>query len=193
MQPEQAALVLARLITQGFAAELPEDLPPEWRLPYEAVRAVPASTRHQRSQAFSASLAEDPARFQMELEVEQATSSLENIAVDQLRVYSAWETLGPAPVQQSTVEGIFSRPSLNLLVGAPGAKKTWLALDLAVSVASGEPWVGHQTKPMPVLILDEEGGLLRTWDRLARVLRGHHSPPKTPVYFIPPSGFDFAR
>lgn len=42
MQSDQAALVLARLIHHGLAAELPEALPPEWQAPYAAVRAVPS-------------------------------------------------------------------------------------------------------------------------------------------------------
>lgn len=193
MQSEDAALILARLIQFGFAAELPENLPPEWRVPYDAVRAVPASDHYQRAQAFTASLAEDPARFHMELELEQATHNLQDQVVEQLRVYSGWETLDPPPAQQACVTGIFTKPSLNLLVGAPGAKKTWLAFDLAVSVATGQPWLGHETEATPVLIVDEEGGLQRTWERLARVLRGHQAPRQTPVHFIPPSGFDFAQ
>ncbi|MCL5429818.1 MAG: helicase RepA family protein [Chloroflexi bacterium] len=37
----------------------------------------------------------------------------------------------------------------------------------------------------PVLILDAEGGLQRTWDRLARTMRGHNADPAIPLHFIP--------
>ncbi len=36
---------------------------------------------------------------------------------------------------------LFPRPSLNFILGTFGSKKTWLALDLAVSVALGRGWL----------------------------------------------------
>jgi hypothetical protein len=129
MQSDQAALVLARLIQTGFAAELPEALPPEWQAAYNAVRAVPASLLYQRRQAFADAIEDHPDAELMHHDLRAACEQLEIISMDQLRVYSAWETLEPPPPQQAVVEGAFTRPSLNLIVGAPGAKKTWLALE----------------------------------------------------------------
>jgi hypothetical protein len=193
MPNDECALVLARLIYAGLATAQPENLPQPWRTAYDAVRLVPASILSQRIRAFDEAIAEDPLANHLQADLEDARYKLDNTAIDQLRVYSGWETLQPPPLQKSTVGGVFTRPSLNLLVGAPGVKKTWLALDLAVSVATGQPWLGHPTEAAPVLILDEEGGLQRTWERLGRVMRGHSAPAETPVYFIPPSSFNFSR
>lgn len=221
---QRAAAALARLIHHGLAAVPPGDLPEDWREAYQAVRAVSGGLL-QRQQVFENAVAGSPFAAHMELEVEDALEALANPPQDSLRVYSAWETLDQPPTQEWCVQGVFTRPSLNLLVGAPGAKKTWLALDLAVSVASGQPWLGHpigsaseplvgvgsprpissgkeptavesprpDAQGIPVLILDEEGGIQRTWDRLGRTLRGHKAPPDVPLYFLPPSGYNLAN
>lgn len=195
---QRAAAALARLIHHGLAAVPPADLPDDWRDAYQAVRAVPGGL-FQRRQAFQAAIAASPFAAHMELEVEDALDDLPDPPQDSLRVYSAWETLDEPPAQDWCVQGLFTRPSLNMLVGAPGAKKTWLALDLAVSVASGQPWLGHSVgarsprSNVPVLVLDQEGGLQRTWDRLGRVMRGHNAPPEVPLYFLPPAGYNLAN
>ncbi|MCW5875422.1 MAG: AAA family ATPase [Anaerolineales bacterium] len=224
---QRAAAALARLIHHGIAAVPPADLPEDWREAYQAVRAVSGGL-FQRQQAFQAAIAGSSFAVHMELEVEDAFDAIPDPPQDSLRVYSAWETLDQPPAQDWCVQGIITRPSLNMLVGAPGAKKTWLALDLAVSVASGQPWLGHpvgahgnapsQSSPLvgagsprpgiPVLILDQEGGLQRTWDRLGRTLRGHglageslpgvsraDSPKghEVPLHFIPPAGYNLAN
>jgi len=256
-----AATALAQLVHFGLATLSPEDIPDDWRPAYEAVRSLVGGGLYERKDTFLEAIAPSPYHVHMELEVEEALDHIENPPQDQLRVYSAWETLHPAPRQDWCIEGVIARPSLNLLVGAPGSKKTWLALDLAVSVASGQPWLGHKTKVsaqpaapnlpshssktgesllgasrvdsptrceathpveaisqplkpgesllgvsrvdspmrceatqgMPVLIVDEEGGLQRMWDRLGRVIRGHQAAPETPVYFIPPAGYNLGR
>lgn len=190
----EPAHILARLIHHGLAAQLPESLPPEWQAAYHAVRSLPASTFAQRERAFLDSIADRPDAAHMELEVQQAADELAHDYIGQLRVYSAWETLeAPPPAQPALVQGVIARPSLNLLVGAPGAKKTWLALHLAVSVATGQPWLGRSTQPAPVLIVDEEGGLQRTWSRLALVIRGLNAPRTAPLHFIPPPFHNFAE
>ncbi|MCW5878102.1 MAG: AAA family ATPase [Anaerolineales bacterium] len=203
---QRAAAALAQLIHFGLATVPPDSLPASWAAGYQAVRAQTGGGLYERQQAFQEAIAGLPDRVHMEMEVEDALDEIETRPEDQLRIYSAWETLEPLPAQDWCVQDVFTRPSLNLLVGAPGAKKTWLALDLAVSVACGQDWLGHSTassavgahgrapvqSPTPVLILDQEGGLQRTWDRLGRTLRGHQAASETSVFFVPPAGYNFA-
>jgi len=187
------AAVLANLINHGLVAQLPETLPPEWQAAYHAVRSLPASTYAQRQQAFLDSIAHRADAAHIELEVYEAADETYD-SLGQLRTYAAWETLqAPPPARPALVQGVISRPSLNLLVGAPGAKKTWLALHLAACVATGLRWLGRSTQPTPALIVDEEGGLQRTWSRLARVLRGLNAPRTAPLHFIPPALHNFAE
>ena len=42
--------------------------------------------------------------------------------------------------------------------GAPGCGKTFLALDLGLSVATGRPWMGHSVEQCPVVYVASEGG-----------------------------------
>ena len=52
-------------------------------------------------------------------------------------------------------------PGLYLLAGAPKVGKSWLALDLCLSVASGEQFLKHDTSPGQVLYMSLEDTLLR--------------------------------
>lgn len=49
----------------------------------------------------------------------------------------------------SPLPSLFACPSVNFLLGPFLSKKTWLALDLAVSLASGSRWLGYLILPLP--------------------------------------------
>ena len=57
-------------------------------------------------------------------------------------------------------------PGLYILAGAPKIGKSWLALDLCLSVAEGEPFLKHETHKGQVLYLALEDSLLRLQNRL---------------------------
>ena len=57
-------------------------------------------------------------------------------------------------------------PGLYILAGAPKIGKSWLALDLCLSVAEGEPFLKHETHRGQVLYLALEDSLLRLQNRL---------------------------
>lgn len=61
------------------------------------------------------------------------------------------------------VRGYVEADSLALVYGEPGHGKSFLAIDLAASVASGTPWHGAETKPGAVFYIAGEGhnGLAR--------------------------------
>jgi hypothetical protein len=66
------------------------------------------------------------------------------------------------------VEGLWSREAVGLIGGAPKCGKTWLALDLAVSVASGTPALGRFSvrEPGPVLFYGAEDAPPQLRERL---------------------------
>jgi hypothetical protein len=70
------------------------------------------------------------------------------------------------PPPQEIVQGMLL-PGLSLLAGAPKKGKSWLALALALAVAKGEPFLGHDTLPGGVLYLDLESRRYRVRERLA--------------------------
>ena len=93
------------------------------------------------------------------------------------------------------IDGIWTRGGCGFISGAPKSYKSWIALDLAVAVATGAPMLGmHRVAaPGPVLYLQEEDSLATAVDRLDQIVEGrapgHHwggsldgltwTPPRT--------------
>lgn len=65
------------------------------------------------------------------------------MAVAPLRIVQAAELEAATPEAQWLVRDVWSRSSVGLVGGQPKLGKSWFALDLAVSVASGTPCLGH--------------------------------------------------
>ncbi|MCV4385613.1 AAA family ATPase [Pseudomonas aeruginosa] len=71
------------------------------------------------------------------------------------------------------VRGILGEGGLSVLYGAPGAGKSFLALDLGYAVATGQPWMGRDTRQGPVIYAAGEGvsGLRMRGKAIAKVKR----------------------
>jgi len=68
------------------------------------------------------------------------------------------------------VEEIIPSNGFGMIAGDSGVGKTWLLLDLALSVASGRPWLGtFPTIKGPALYIDEESGIALLKDRLLKL------------------------
>lgn len=102
----------------------------------------------------------------------------------------ASHAFAPRAPRQWLVADLIARPSLNLLVGPAGAKKTYAALDLAVSFARARPWLGRPTQQANVLWVDEESGPNRFLDRLAQLMRAHQAESDLPFHLASLAGFD---
>ena len=74
----------------------------------------------------------------------------------------------PAPPQ--IVHGVLHQGSKLLLTGTSKSNKSWSLLDLAVSVASGQHWWGHQCEQADVALLNFELAEWAMRDRLGSVL-----------------------
>lgn len=76
----------------------------------------------------------------------------------------------PLLAPQWCIYGFLEADTLGMLFGAPGSGKSFVALDMAASVASGTPWCGHAVTQAPVLYVAGEGhnGLARrrwAWEK----------------------------
>ena len=60
----------------------------------------------------------------------------------------------PPPAQ--IIEGILHQGCKMILGGTSKSNKSWCLLDLAISVASGQPWWGRQCTKMPVVYINFE-------------------------------------
>lgn len=73
------------------------------------------------------------------------------------------------------VRNVWARGSCGFIAGDPKSYKSWLGLDLAVSVATGEPFIGDEHYSVlggsqPVLVLQEEDDLRLVVNRLAQIV-----------------------
>jgi hypothetical protein len=186
--PKWASL-LAHLIAVGYVAEPTEPLPFEWQLAYQAVKEV-RGLAEDRWEAFDNAIANLPQQIAMHIAVHDATPARENRMHRNRVIRNSADALAAPPQVDWLIEDLFIRPSLNVLVGDPGSKKTLLALDMATCLALGKPWLGRTTVPTPTLYLDEETGVPRLWSRINGVLHAHAATAETPFHFLSLSGYD---
>ncbi|MDP9375637.1 MAG: AAA family ATPase, partial [Chloroflexota bacterium] len=83
------------------------------------------------------------------------------------------------------VDGVLVRDTLAAIVGPPASCKSFVALDVALSVATGHPWLDHGVHQSTVVYISAEGsaGLGRriaAWERARRV-----DAEKAPCYVLP--------
>jgi hypothetical protein len=72
------------------------------------------------------------------------------------------------PQPRYLVEEVLVQDTLAVLYGAAATGKSFMALDLALSVATGNPWQGKAVEPGPVVYIAAEGGAglgqrIRAW------------------------------
>lgn len=73
-----------------------------------------------------------------------------------LRLVS-WTELLSIPTPGWLVDGVLEQNSLSILYGPAGCGKSFIALDLALSVAYGRPWNGREVQAGSVLYVAAEG------------------------------------
>src|SRR5580698_524541 len=80
----------------------------------------------------------------------------------------------PEPSLQWLIEGLWTDKSRGLIAGHPGVGKTWLALDMLLSVVSGQPCMGKFVVPVayPCMLIEEEASRLNLARRVHSMARG---------------------
>jgi AAA domain len=61
------------------------------------------------------------------------------------------------PAVDWLIEDYLERDTVTQLFGDPGSGKSFIALDMALSIATGQEWHGHATKSGPVFYIAGEG------------------------------------
>jgi hypothetical protein len=83
------------------------------------------------------------------------------------------------------VKHLVPADSIGVLFGASGTFKSFIAIDLALHIAHGLPWMGKKTKQGAVVIVAAEGGS-GLWKRIVAWHRERRIPwGKAPVYVVP--------
>ena len=81
---------------------------------------------------------------------------------------TSWTLFQAQPVAKplSLIEGLLDGGSRMLVGGSSKTCKTWMLCDLAISQASGTPWLGFATQPYPTLYVNFE---LKPWYLKTRI------------------------
>jgi hypothetical protein len=82
------------------------------------------------------------------------------------------------------VQGVLTEHTLAALIGGFSTYKTFLALDLGLSIACGIPWQGHLTKQVPCAYIAAEGGGMMK--RRVHAWQKHHGVTDISDFFILP-------
>lgn len=92
---------------------------------------------------------------------------------DALPVVRVAELAEIDPTRRWLVDGLWSRAAVGIIGGAPKCKKSWLGLDLAISVASGTPCLGafDVLEPGPALLYMAEDDASTVKARVAGICR----------------------
>jgi hypothetical protein len=184
------APIIARLIEYGTAPPADPAWPRIWWLIHTTISTLKGGSRDDRMTAFYEVTEEEPGAIALRNEVLAVLPPRENRNKRNRDIYNAADAFKPPPEREWCVRDLLPRRTLNLLAGDPGSKKTLLALDLAVCVALGKPWLGRPVTQSPVLVIDEETGKPRLWARIHASLLAHDATPETPFHYMSLPNFD---
>jgi hypothetical protein len=107
---------------------------------------------------------------------EETEKQLEKDREEKARPVNLFAMVKDAEPPQWLVKGILTKASCGFFAGEPKSYKSWCALDLALSVATGAPFLQafDVVDPGPVLYIQEEDPLPTLKDRLGKI-----APSKT--------------
>jgi hypothetical protein len=110
-----------------------------------------------------------------EIQKAEKETGKRKLGVGEMKLVSYSDFLAEkTPTQLWTVEGIWSHDAHGLIAGEPKTFKSFVATDLAVSVASGTKFLGRFEVPEtgPVIIIQEENTPAMMKDRLEKIAGG---------------------
>lgn len=116
--------------------------------------------------------------------LEQATEQAEPDAVEALLAEMLTpEQIKSRPSKKYLIKGLLNMDSESWMIGLPGCRKSFVALDMAAHVASGRDWQGLKTRQGSVVIIAAEGAggigaRIAAWE-------AEHGPMPQNVYILP--------
>lgn len=115
--------------------------------------------------------------------------------LERWKIRSLRDAYTERPPVQYVIENLFPLPSLNVLYGAPGTKKSMVLADAAACVAAGASWLEplpteetqhvrpFKTMQAPVLWIDYDNGTQRTDERFAAVSKARELAEDAPIHY----------
>ena len=93
------------------------------------------------------------------------------------------------PPVEFLIDQLLPEKAFTMMYGSPGSGKSFLAIDMALSVSNGVPWQGYETKRGAVLYIAGEGvgGFGKRWKAWSK----HKGMDKTPDMHVLPVAVNF--
>ena len=112
----------------------------------------------------------------------------EEQAIERYKMMRRGEVFAMPPVE-FLVDGLLTDTGFTMMYGAPGTGKSFIAIDIALSVAHGQAWQGQGVKQGPVLYIAGEGigGFGKRWKAWER----HHGKVDEPDLYLLPTAVNF--
>lgn len=88
------------------------------------------------------------------------------------------------------IKPFITERTIIVIAGEPASGKSWMGLDLSMSLSMGKSWLGYETSQGAVLYLDQESGKFA--DRFKMSLKSHdvNNSLNMPLIIVPPIGID---
>lgn len=80
------------------------------------------------------------------------------VALSSIQSWRSDDKLQAYEDRQWTIDGLIEPNSIAWIYAPPDSYKTYLAIDMACSIATGTPWCGREVAKGPVLFVSAEGG-----------------------------------
>jgi hypothetical protein len=96
-----------------------------------------------------------------------------------------WDALSSLPEHKPLVHGLLDQGSMSVFYGGSDSGKTFVLIDLGVSVARGEEWCGRKVQQGAVVYVAAEGGLSIRKRLVALAKHRDIEPGETPFYVMP--------
>ncbi len=117
-------------------------------------------------------LVADVAKIASVLAMQVAANDEQAANGHRFKLMDAAHIFTPLPPIEYVIEGVLPRGGLAILGGYSSSGKSWLALDAALSIATGSKWLGRfATQLGTATILDKESGEYESRRRLQRLYR----------------------
>lgn len=106
-------------------------------------------------------------------------------------VFLSLEDLAALPDPKWLIETLLTEHSFNLLFGAPGSGKSFIALSFAACIAYGIPWLGKKVEQGPVVYAAAEG--LLGFKQRFPAFQTHYGLEGNPPLFFADGSFDLTN
>lgn len=88
---------------------------------------------------------------------DDSSDPISQLAKSNINIF-AWSDLDKLPKYEYVIKGYFDRGCLSLLYGNSNAGKTFLGIDIACHIVTGEGWHGQKVNKGSVVYISAEGG-----------------------------------